>query len=363
MRLTIEDIARALDSEALGDASLIVTGLAEPGQAGPDDLALAMSPKYAAALSAGRARAAVVWAGADWQALGLAAAVPVGRPRLAMADLTRAFDAGPGWAPGIHPTALVDARADLAADVSVGPFAVIEAGVRIGPGGRIGGHVTIGAGCQIGAGALIHPGVRIGLRVQIGDGFICHSGAVIGADGFSFVTPQVSQVETARHTLGDMGEAQAQEWRRIHSLGGVRIGDDVEIGANSTIDAGTIRATSIGDGTKIDNLVHIGHNVQIGRHTLLCAQVGIAGSTRVGDHCVLGGQVGVVDNALIGDRVIAGGGSKILSNVPSDRVVQGYPAVKMQTHVESYKALRRLPRLLAELRGGEKAVSKPDEND
>jgi UDP-3-O-[3-hydroxymyristoyl] glucosamine N-acyltransferase len=160
MTLTVADIAAALGTEVLGDGSLTVARLAEPAEAGPDDLALAMSPKYGEALTQGRARAAVVWPGADWQAMGLSAAIPVGRPRLAMADLTREFDRGPGWPEGIHPTALIDPRADLAADVSVGPYAVIGPDVRIGPGGRIGAHVTIGAGSRLGAGALVHPGVR-----------------------------------------------------------------------------------------------------------------------------------------------------------------------------------------------------------
>jgi UDP-3-O-[3-hydroxymyristoyl] glucosamine N-acyltransferase len=363
MSLTVADIAAALGTRALGDGSVAVAGLAEPASAGPEDLALAMSPRYADALSQGRARAAVVWQGADWQAMGLAAAIPVGRPRLAMADLTQAFDRGPGWAAGVHPTALVDPRADLAADVSVGAYAVIGPDVRIGPGGRIGPHVTIGAGSRLGAQALVHPGVRIGPRVRAGDRLIVHANAVIGADGFSFVTPEVSLVENARRTLGDTGDAQAQDWRRIHSLGGVDIGDDVEIGACTAIDYGTVRDTRIGSGTKIDNHVHLAHNVVIGRSTLLAAHVAIAGSATVGDFCVFGGQAGVADNTTVGDRVIAGGASKILSNVPAGRVVQGYPAVRMETHVESYKALRRLPRLLDALRAGQKAVSKPRQSD
>jgi UDP-3-O-[3-hydroxymyristoyl] glucosamine N-acyltransferase len=363
MTLTVADIAAALGTEVLGDGSLTVARLAEPAEAGPDDLALAMSPKYGEALTQGRARAAVVWPGADWQAMGLSAAIPVGRPRLAMADLTREFDRGPGWPEGIHPTALIDPRADLAADVSVGPYAVIGPDVRIGPGGRIGAHVTIGAGSRLGAGALVHPGVRIGPRVTIGDRLIVHPNAVIGADGFSFVTAEVSLVENARRTLGDTGAAEAQDWRRIHSLGGVEIGDDVEIGACSAIDYGTIRATRIGSGTRIDNHVHIAHNVVVGRSTLMAAHVGIGGSSTIGDHCVFGGQVGIADNITVGDRVIAGGASKILSNVPAGRVVQGYPAVRMETHVESYKALRRLPRLIEELRGRQKAVPKPDQSD
>lgn len=362
MRVTIAAIAEALGTAPLGDASLTVTGLAEPGAAGADDLALAMSPRYAAALQGGAARAAVVWADADWQALGLEAAVQVGRPRLAMAALTQSFDFGPDWGDGVHPAALVDASAILGEGVSVGAFTVIGPGAEIGAGSRIGPQVTIGQGSRIGPGALVHPGVRIGPRVTIGANFVCHPGAVVGADGFSFVTEEVSMVENARASLGDVRGAAAQPWRKIHSLGGVEIGDDVEVGANVGIDYGTIRATRIGSGTKIDNLVHVAHNVIVGRDCLLCAQVGIAGSSVIGDYCVLAGQVGVADNLKIGDRVICGAASKVLSNVPAGRVVQGYPAVRMETHVEGYKALRRLPRILDKLRGAgvtESGADKP----
>jgi len=199
--------------------------------------------------------------------------------------------------------------------------------------------------------------------VVIGDRFVAQPGCVIGSDGFSFVTPEKSAVENVRESLGDAGDAAQQGWVRIHSIGGVEIGDDVEIGANSAIDRGTIRATRIGSGTKIDNLVQIGHNVQVGQDCLLCGQVGVAGSTRIGDNVVLGGQVGVVDNLIVGDAVIAGAGTMLLSNVPKGRAMLGYPGMKMQSHVETYKALRRLPRLMAQVAELQKAVSKSDQKD
>lgn len=349
MTLTIGQIAKSLGVEVLGEADLVVSGLAEPQMAGPEDLALAMSPRYAETLSKGQAQAAVLWPGADWQALGLKAALTPGRSRLAMSRLTAAFDKGPDWVAGVHPAALVDPAAVLGKDVTIGAFAVVGAGAQIGDGCRIGPQVTIAAGAEIGANALIFPGVRIGPRVKIGARAVIHPNAVLGADGFSFVTEEVSQVEMARHTLGETEGTLAQSWQKIHSLGGVEIGDDVEIGANAAVDYGTIRATRIGSRTKLDNLVHVAHNVIIGEDCLICGQVGIAGSTVIGNYCVLGGQVGVADNLRIGDRVICGAASKVLSNVPAGRVIQGYPAVKMQTHVESYKALRRLPRILERL--------------
>jgi len=350
----IGDIAKALGAEAEGDLALVVTGASEPQAAGPDQLALAMDPRYADGIGKGKARAAVVWPGADWRAMGLKAAIFAPRSRLAMAGLTRLMDPGPAIMPGVHPLAVVEPSAEIGAGAAIGPFVVIGAGVVIGPGARIASHVSIAEGARIGAEALILQGARIGARVTIGDRFICQPGAVIGADGFSFVTPEKSGVEEIRETLGSRAEIKDQTWTRIHSLGAVTIGDDVEIGANVCIDRGTIRDTLIGSGTKMDNLVHIGHNVQIGRDCLLCGQVGIAGSARIGDRVVLAGQCGVNDNIFVGNDVIAGGATKIFTNAPAGRVLLGYPAVKMESHVEMQKALRRLPRLAARVAALEK---------
>ncbi|WP_411892054.1 UDP-3-O-(3-hydroxymyristoyl)glucosamine N-acyltransferase [Yoonia sp. SDW83-1] len=353
MAHSIADIAAALGAEAFGAVDLLVDGAAEPGSAGPDDLALAMTPAYGDALAKGQARAAVVWPEADWQALGLEAAILAPRARLAMAGLTRMLDRKlPGE--GISKHALIDPAAGIGTDVVIGPFAVIGADAVIGDGCWIGDQVSIASGVTIGRDCVIHPGVRLQRDVRIGDRAILHPNVTIGGDGFSFVTAEPSNVELARETLGDatMPAPADPTWHRIHSLGGVEIGDDVEIGANATVDAGTIRATRIGQGTKIDNLVQVGHNVIVGDHCLLCAQAGVAGSTVVGDRVVVGGKAGIADNLKVGDDVVLGGGSVVLSNVPAGRVMMGYPATKMQTHVDSYKALRRLPRVLKGLGKG-----------
>ncbi|MDR0809367.1 MAG: UDP-3-O-(3-hydroxymyristoyl)glucosamine N-acyltransferase [Gemmobacter sp.] len=358
MAHTIRDIATALGAEAAGNLDLMILRAAEPQAAAADELALAMDPKYAAGLALGAARAALLWPGADWQALGLEAAVFVPRARLAMAGLSGLLDPGPQIALGIHPMTVIDASAMIGEGAAIGPFVTIGAGARIGPRARIASHASIAEGAEIGPDALILQGARIGARVHIGARFICQPGAVIGADGFSFVTPEKSGVEEIRATLGQRDTIREQGWTRIHSLGAVRIGDDVEVGANSTIDRGTIRDTLIGRGSRIDNLVHIGHNVQVGEDCLLCGQVGIAGSTRIGDRVVLAGKVGVNDNIFVGDDVIAGGGSNIFTNVPAGRVILGNPAVKMETQVEINKALRRLPRLAATVAELQKAVAK-----
>ncbi len=363
MSYTINEIAIALGATALGAADIRVSALAEPADAGPEHLALATRPDYAAALPQGRARAALLWDGADWQALGLEAAIIAPRPRYAMSGLTAMMDLGEGWGDGIHPSAVIDATAQLGAAVHVGPLAVIGPRAQIGAGCRIGPHVTIGADAVIGENGLIREGVRIAARVRIGARVILNPGAVLGGDGFSFVTPEKSGVESVRETLGHQGSAAAQSYVRIHSLGSVRLGDDVEVGANAAIDRGTVRDTVIGDRTKIDTLVMVAHNVVVGTDTLLCGLVGIAGSSRIGNNVVLAGQVGVGDNLFVGDNVIAGGGTKILSNVPAGRVMLGYPAMKMDNHINMYKHMRRLGRMVADVAALKKAVFKAGQSD
>ena len=363
MTYSVQQIAKAVGASAEGDIELMVSGVAEPANAKQGEMALAMDPRYASSLSEGAAEVAMLWEGADWRALGLKAAILPNRPRYALSGVTRMLDKGQGFKPGIHPTAVIDPEAVLGDDVSVGPLAVISAGARIGAGSVIGPLCFVGVDASLGEGCFLREHVSIGARVTIGPGFIAQSGVRLGGDGFSFVTAELSTVEKARQTLGDQGDAAPQPWTRIHSLGAVTIGADVELGMGSTIDNGTIRDTQVGDGTKIDNLVHIGHNAVIGKNCLLCGQAGVGGSTRVGDNVVLGGQVGLADNITIGDRVIAGGGTVVLSNVPEGRTMLGYPATQMSKQTEIYKALRRLPKLLRDVAALQKVVSKADEAD
>ena len=363
MIYSVKDIAAALGAQAFGAVDILIASVQEPASAGQDDLALALDAKYADALSKGHARAAMVWEGADWQAMGLEAAIVPKRPRFAMAPLTRMMDLGQGFATGIHPSAVIDPTAELAADVSIGPLTVIAAGAKIGAGSVIGPQCFIGMDAVIGADAYLREQVSIGARVRIGDRFIAQPGAKIGGDGFSFATAEKSGVEAVRESLGDQKDTEAQSWTRIHSLGSVVIGHDVEIGAVSTIDNGTIRNTVIGDGCKFDNTAQIGHNVIIGRDCLICGHVAVAGSSVIGNNVVLGGMTGVSDNVFVGDRVITGGATKILSNVPAGRVMLGYPATQMDKQLEIYKFLRRLPRLFRDVAVLQKRVQKDDSGD
>ncbi|MEM9779423.1 MAG: UDP-3-O-(3-hydroxymyristoyl)glucosamine N-acyltransferase, partial [Pseudomonadota bacterium] len=336
--------------------------LCEPKDASAGLLALAIDAKYQDELTASGAKAAVIWTGADWQELGLEAAIFAPRSRYVMAGLGRVFEPPLGLTDGIHPMACVESGAEVGPGASIGPFSYIGAGARIGPNAQILNHVSVGAGAEIGADVLLHPHVHIGARVKIGDRFIAQPGAAIGGDGFSYVSPSGDAIEEARRT-GQITEAsRTAGFARINSLGSVRIGDDVEVGANAAIDRGTVADTEIGTGTKIDDLVDIGHNVRIGQHCLLCGQVGIAGSTVIGDRVVLAGQVGVGDHINIGSDVIIAAGSGVGNNIKSGSVMMGYPAIPMDKNIEIYKALRRLPRSMTRLSELEKRVPLSDPN-
>ncbi|MEP2532524.1 UDP-3-O-(3-hydroxymyristoyl)glucosamine N-acyltransferase [Shimia sp.] len=363
MAYTVQEIASAIDAEVFGNTDIVIQKVSEPASAGPDDLALLTNPKFASGLKQGKARVALVWPGADWQEMELEAAIIAPRGRYAMSGLTRMMDPGQHYPDGIHPSAVIDKTARLAKNVRIGAFTVIGPRARIGPDSTIGPQCNVGADVTIGQGAFLRDHVSIGARVTIGDRFWAQPGARIGADGLSFVTPEASGVEKARESLGDQGELSSQSWTRIHSLGAVTIGDDVEIGANACVDYGTVRDTRIGNGCKIDNLCHVAHNVTVGNDCLFAAMVGIAGSTVIGNNVVLGGQVGITDNTIVGDNVIAGGGTKVLNKIPAGQVILGYPAVKMETHLEMYKGLRRLSRLFKQVADLQKSVSKTSSND
>lgn len=346
----IADIASATGLEAEGDLDIVVRAPAEPAAAGPQDLALAMAPKYADALAAGGARAAVVWPGADWRALGLEAALFAPRARLALSAVTGHFAPPLDLDPGIHPTAIVDPSAEIGEDCWIGPYSVLRPGVRIGAGARIAGHVTVGANTVIGARALIFAGVRIAHDCVIGDRVIIQANACLGGDGFSFVTPERGAVEAAK-AEGRVDEASRNTaYRRIASLGRVVIGDDVEIGAGTCIDRGTVADTTVGNGTKIDNQVMLGHNVRVGETCLICGQVGLAGSTTVGDRTVLGGQVGVGDHLAIGSDCVLAGGTLVGSDIKNGSVMMGAPAKTRQAQMDELMAIKRMPKLMVQMR-------------
>jgi UDP-3-O-[3-hydroxymyristoyl] glucosamine N-acyltransferase len=334
--MLINEIARELDARLDGDGAIEIDRLVHPDKATrPSDLALAMGGDAQAALTRTKARAVVVSGVKAAPERSFEAVLTVKDARMALARLTALFDPGPAHAPGVHPSAVVAPDAEIGPGASIGPFVVIGARSRIGAGSVILPHVSIGAEVSIGANALIHPGVCIGDRVSIGDRVILHANVCIGVDGFSFAPDMASPIAFKPGLV----------LTRIHSLGTVEISDDVEIGAATTIDRATIEATRIGRGTKIDNHVHIGHNVTIGEASIVCGMVGISGSVKIGDRVRLAGGVGVADHVNIGDEAIVAAGSGVGSNVAAGSFVSGYPAQPHHKSVEQFTYLNRQKRL------------------
>lgn len=282
---TVQQIAEAIGdklaggAEVRGDGSAAIRGLAPIDSAGPDQITHLSGPGYRRFLPDTRAAAVLLREG-DASACP-SAAVVVANPYLAFAHVSHLFATPPGIPTGIHDAAHVDATAHVDADAAVGPGAVVGAGAEIGASAEIHANAHVGEGSRIGAGTVVHPNACVYHGVRIGQRCVVHSGAVIGADGFGF-------------TPGETGELV-----EIAQLGGVTIGDDVVVGACSTIDRGALTDTVVHDGVKIDNLVQIGHNCEIGEHTLICGAVGLAGSTKIGRHCVLAGGAGVAGDGPV----------------------------------------------------------------
>ena len=263
----------------------------------------------------------------------------IAHPRHALAVLTRLFDRAVQRGSGIHPSAVIAPDAQIEEGVSIGPLSVVGPRARIGAGTAILEHVTVGADVVIGRDCLFHPGARIGDHVVIGDRVILQHNASLGADGFSYAGPALEE-RMAGRSMGDL--------QRINSLGTVIVGDDVEIGASSAVDRATLTATRIGRNTKIDNLVQIGHNVEIGENCLICGMVGISGSVHIGDRVILAGAVGVADHVTIGSDAMIAGGSGVVSDVPAKGEMFGYPAVPRKRAFEQIKYLARARALFTE---------------
>ncbi len=331
--MKLADIAAALSGELIGDGGLPITRVVHPADAEFDaDLAVALSEEAVAALALMRTGAVLVAEAGI--ANGRPAVIYGGPQRAAIGVLTELFDTGPAVEGGVHPAAVVAADARLGEGVDVAAGSVVGAGTEVGAATRVLANVTIGARAKIGANCVLHPGVVIGDRVEIGDRVIIQPNAVLGGDGFSFLPPGPAEE-------GGSGDAMP---RRIHALGTVIVGDDVEIGAATTIDRATLRATRIGRGTKIDNQVQIAHNVVIGEACLICGQVGIAGSAVIGDRVLLSAGSGVADYITVGDDAEVTAGAGVVTRVAAGEKVAGAPAVSFAVHAGRYVNIARLGR-------------------
>ena len=336
--MKVSAIAELLHGQLAGDSSLEIQGVAALEGAGPTELAYVESSRALASAAQSRAGCLVVPVGAT---LAGRTTIAVSHPKLALAQAAEALHPAPAPPPGIHPTAVVAPDVQLAPDCSVGPHVVIESGARVGAGTRLFPGVYLGQGVPVGAHCTLYPRVTVYPGAQIGDRVILHAGVVVGSDGFGYVFAEGRQV-------------------KFPQIGKILIEDDVEIGSNTTLDRGSLGATVIGQGTKIDNLVQIAHNVKIGRHCVIVSQTGISGSTEIGDYVVMAGQVGVGDHARIEDRVVVGGQAGILPGkiVRSGSIVWGTPSRPMSEFKKIVARLARLDHLAERVRALEKRFGK-----
>jgi UDP-3-O-[3-hydroxymyristoyl] glucosamine N-acyltransferase len=340
------EIARYIGGEMRGDGSVSVSRVVHPAIAqDASDLAFVLSPKEATALNSTRILNAVVPAGIE--NLATPNQIVVSRPRLVLARLTELFQRPVHVEPGIHPWTVIDPSATIGENPSIGPFCRIGPNSRIGNHCRLVSHVDVGAEATIGDYTLLHAGVCIGDRCEIGSRVIIQPNATIGGDGFAFVTREPGSVESVRKT-GEVRDFNT-EIIRIHSLGNVVIEDDAEIGAGTCIDRGTLGETRIGRGSKLDNLIQVGHNTVIGSNCLIVSQVGLGGSSSIGDRVVIGGQSGLPDHVTVGNDAVIHAASGIIGNVPEKAAMMGIPAVPLRRFMDREVKMRRLPNLIKDL--------------
>jgi UDP-3-O-[3-hydroxymyristoyl] glucosamine N-acyltransferase len=336
MKRTVRELADYLQVELVGNPDACLSGIAAPEDASPEDLIYVDSSKHLARAQASAAKCVLLRERAE---LGGKTLLLVPNPKLAFAKAAAWLLEPDSIAEGIHSTAWIASSAQVAAGVKIGPYAVIESGVRIGAISEIGAFCFVGKGASIGDSCRLLPRVTLYPGAQLGARVIVHSGAVIGGDGFGYVY------------------GEGKHWK-FPQVGRVEIGDDVEIGSNSTIARGSLGVTRIGRGVKIDNLVHIAHNVRVGEHTIIAAQTGISGSSLIGHHVMIGGQVGIADHCMIEDEAVLGAQAGIPTGktIRAKETVWGTPARPLARFKRQYAHLSNLPELAARVRRLEEKI-------
>jgi UDP-3-O-[3-hydroxymyristoyl] glucosamine N-acyltransferase len=339
LRLTAAEIARTVQGRVEGDAAAIITGLAPIEQARPGELTFVAQPRYFSCLETTPAAAVLVDTACPVPPRNGLTLIRVANPYLAFVQIARNFFQPPAPAPGVHPTAIIGEGVRLGENVAVGPHVVIEPDCEIGDEARIGALCFIGHGARLGRRAVLFPQVHVAHGVQIGNDVIIQAGSVIGSDGFGYV----------KHD---------GIYHKIPHVGTVILEDGVEIGANCGIDRSTFGVTRVRRGTKLDNLVHLAHNVEVGEHTVMAAQTGVSGSTKIGSRVTIAGQVGFVGHIEIGDDTTFGAQAGVTKSIPAGITVSGYPAREHQQARREEAARRRLPELLKRVRALEKALAR-----
>ncbi|HEX3127784.1 MAG TPA: UDP-3-O-(3-hydroxymyristoyl)glucosamine N-acyltransferase [Thermoanaerobaculia bacterium] len=336
----LAELAELVGGRVEGDPERNVEALRTLEAAGPGDLSFLNHARYRDQALASRAGALLVGSGLvsdDLKGEGRPLLV-VDDPPYALALLLQRLHPNEAPEPGVHSTAVIAPDASVDPTAHVGPYAVIGAGTKVGPGAAVHAHVVIGRGCEVGEGAVLHPHAVLYDDTRVGAGAIVHAGVILGADGFGYATHK------GQH-------------HKVPQVGRVVLEDGVEVGANTTIDRATLGETRIGQGTKIDNLVQVGHNVKVGRHCILCGQAGIAGSTELGSYVVLAGQAGVSGHIKLGDGVQVAAKSAALSPVEPGMQVAGIPAVELRKWRRQAVLIARLEEMSRRVRALEKRLN------
>jgi UDP-3-O-[3-hydroxymyristoyl] glucosamine N-acyltransferase len=335
MKIRLEEIAKELNGRLLGDGKVLIEGVAGIKDAKEGDLTFLSNPKYETYLSTTRASAIIV---RENDLKTKKPLIVTDDPYLAFLKTLKMFrPERPIAAKGIHPSAIIGEGVSLGRDISIGANVVVGDNAVIGDDAVVMAGTYVGERAKIGKGTLVYPNVTIREECVIGERVIIHSGTVIGSDGFGFVRDGKSHL-------------------KIPQTGTVLIEDDVEIGANVAVDRGTIGATTIKKGTKIDNLVQIAHNVVVGENSIIVAQVGISGSTEIGQNVTLGGQAGIVGHVHIGDNTLVGAQAGVINSIPPDSTVSGYPALPHNVSMKIHAAMGKLPDALKRLKVLEKRM-------
>ena len=338
--VTVRRLAELVEGQVIGDGDLVITAARPLGEAQPGDITFVENEQHVRELHGCRASAVIVPPGIPTNGQ---AAIQVSDPLVAFVAIVRHLHGRPEAPPhGVDPRAVVHPTAVIGPDCSVFPLAVVGEGSALGARCRIGSGVVVGRYCRLGNDVTIYPNAVLYDETVLGNRVIVHANAVLGADGFGY------RLQDGRHV-------------KVPQLGHVEIQDDVEIGAGTTIDRGTFQATKVGAGTKIDNLVQIGHNCKIGRHNLVVSQVGIAGSSSTGDYVVLAGQVGVVGHVHIGDGVVIGGQAGVTKDVPPGQRLLGSPAISERDQKRIFMSLEKLPDLRRDVRRIKRHLGMSDE--
>jgi len=337
MGYSLEELTQIVGGMLSKVENATVDRIGPPLSSDENTLALALSEEEIENLPKCRAKAALVPLGVNLEFI---STIEVERPRLAMMKLLHLFAVPPDTQPNVHPSAVVHPSAKLGENVSVGPNVVIGRDVVIGNNTKILPNCYIGKGVAIGDNCLFYANCCIGDYAKIGNRVILNFGVSIGADGFSFVTENQSNIEQARAEGEIKDSKEGQKIFKIPSIGSVTIEDDVEIGANSAIDRGTIENTVIGEQTKIDNLVQIGHNCKIGKGCMIVSQAGIAGSCQIGDRVVIAGQAGLADHIKIGADSIVMAQAGVSKSFPEKSIIIGAPAVPRKDFIHQLKTMK-----------------------